>query len=253
MGIYHLLNYWREKNPECMLRPSYQQLSQVIRWAREAEATLAGVVGFLNNIFVNLTTQELLDALHFNPFESPSRLLGVKEIMNNGYWLVYSPNQNSELGDLTARSIKAKFFEYTFKRDDRERPFAYICDEFQRFITNDKQSGEQSYLDRCRAYRAICVLATQSLASLTYTMLSANTGKELADSSLNILLNNTGNKFFFRNTDIDTIEKLGSLIPQAYTSKKPHVISVRPPSTLKAGECYYLLSDSRWGRAMVDL
>lgn len=253
-ALQHFLNYWQQSSPECQITESYQQLQQLAQMGiKGVEGQLAGVVGNVNNLLIRLTAQELIDKINFNPFQVPSNYISVAELMDNGQWLVYSPNQNSEIEDLTARCIKAKFFDFTFKRRDKERPFTYICDEFQRFITNDRQSGEQSYLDRCRAYRAICVLATQSLASLTYTMQSSGQAKVLAESSLNILLNNTGNKFFFRNTDIDTIEKLSKLIPQAYTRQKPHVISVRPPSTLKAGECYYLLSDSRWGRAMVDL
>lgn len=253
-ALFYFLNYWAETYPACKLRPSYQQLRQFSSMAlKGVEGQFSGILGQLNTLLIKLVNPDLLRYINFNPFQGPVNALFVREMMDNGTWLVFSPKQDSDISDLVARCIKIKYFKFTFERDDKERPFAYICDEFQRFITNDRRSGEQSYLDRCRSFRAICVLATQSLASLSYTMLVSRQGKDLADSSLKILLNNTGNKFFFRNTDTDTIDRLRQLIPQAYTSKRPHVISVRPPSTLKAGECYYLLSDSRWGRAKVEI
>lgn len=253
-ALRYFLIYWKTVRPESKVTESYQQLNQLVDLEMKGvEGQLAGVIGSVNNVLINLTDQDLLSKVNFNPFQPPSKLLSIQEAMDNGSWFVYAPLGNSDREDLIARSIKAKFFDYTFKRKDKERPFAYICDEFQRFITNDRQSGEQSYLDRCRAFRVICVLATQSLASLIYTMQSSGFGAQLSESSLNILLNNTGNKLFFRNTDLDTIRKLASLIPQPYTNSKPHVISVRPPSTLKPGECYYLLSNGRWGRAKVEL
>lgn len=253
-ALRYLLIYWKTVRPECEITESYQQLNQLFDMGvKGVEGQLAGVIGSVNNVLIKLTDQDLLSKVNFNPFQPPSKLLSIQDVMESGNWFVYAPTGNSEMEDLIARSIKAKFFDYTFKRKDKERPFAYICDEFQRFITNDRQSGEQSYLDRCRAFRVICVLATQSLASLIYTMQSAGFGAELSESSLNILLNNTGNKLFFRNTDLDTIRKLANLIPQPYTNGKPHVISVRPPSTLKPGECYYLLCNGRWGRAKVNI
>ncbi len=247
------LVFWAQKESDVLERESYRVLQQLVNWSKKSHGQFSGVVGFVSNVFSNLCDHEILANVNFNPYEEPYNCLSIKAFMDSGNWLVYSPSGNSDVGDLIARIIKTKFFEFTFSRDEKERPFAYICDEFQRFITSDKRGGEQSYLDRCRAFRAICVLASQSLASLAYTLKTNGEGQDLSDSSLKIILNNTGNKFFFRNTDIDTISTLQGLIPLPYKERRPHVIGVRPTSTLAPGECYYLLSNGNWGRAKVDI
>ncbi len=126
------------------------------------------------------------------------------------------------------------------------RPFFYICDEFQRFITHDEESGEQSFLDRCRAYRVCCALATQSLASLRYAF-----PHEKGSQAINILITNTGTKLFFRTTDSSTADTLLNLIPEPHRQDRPHVVRVRPPSTLQPGECYYVLVNGTSGRGQV--
>jgi ATP-dependent protease ClpP protease subunit len=70
--------------------------------------------------------------------------------------------------------------------------------------------------------------------------------------TVSIILNNTGTKLFFRNTDVDTQERLKTLIP-SNTLGNFHIADVRPVSTLKVGECYYLLVDGRWGRGQVKV
>jgi type IV secretory pathway TraG/TraD family ATPase VirD4 len=115
------------------------------------------------------------------------------------------------------RLIKTKFFQATRRRGEENllRPVAYVCDEFHRFITGDPDSGEQSFLDCCRAYRGICVLATQSVASIRKAV--SDSGDRLLEMNvfdcISIILSNTGTKLFFRNTDRDTQERLKALIP----------------------------------------
>ena len=110
--------------------------------------------------------------------------------------------------------------------------------EFQRFISADPSSGEQSFLDRCRAFRVICVLSTQGLSSLSYALKTSSRTRAPEDA-INVLLTNTGNKFFFRNTDDIIQSRLIGLIPEPSVEGKPHLIRVRPASTLGVGEAYY--------------
>ncbi|MHB8240332.1 MAG: type IV secretory system conjugative DNA transfer family protein [Vulcanimicrobiaceae bacterium] len=175
------------------------------------------------------------------------------ECLDNGDIILYCPSRSatSAIADAIGRSLKMQFFKATFRRKNKLRPIFYVCDEFQRFITADPDSGEQSFLDRCRAYRAICVGATPSLASLQHS-LGASTSSYLGGASLDIVLNNTGNKVFFRNTDIGTADRLMSLLP-ASKPNTPHVVAERPLATLSVGECYFLMSDGSWGRSRVEL
>lgn len=132
--------------------------------------------------------------------------------------------------------------------NDAVRPFFYICDEFQRFITHDEDSGEQSFLDRCRAYRVCCGLATQSIASLRYSLPS-----KAGEHAIDVILINTGTKPFFRTTDNDTANSLSGLISAPPQPNKQHVVRVRPLSTLKPGECYYLLVNGKAGRGQIGV
>ena len=75
---------------------------------------------------------------------------------------VFQPDlKNNET--LVARSLKAAWFEAILYCDKREKDgasmplAAYIADEFHRFITIDKEHGEQSFLDTCRSFGAFCV------------------------------------------------------------------------------------------------
>lgn len=225
-------------------------LDSLIRTGLSAEQTFACIISVVSSIIVPFTSKEFRQAISINPFyRKENKCMSTLDMMDMGVRLVYSPQSGSETDDLIARCVKATFFDLSFKRKNLERPFAYICDEFQRFISSDKQSGEQSFLDRCRAYRVSCILATQSIDSLRYSLSSSAKGETNANyESINVLLNNTGNKLFFRNTDIKTTENLSKLIPAPRNPYDLHVITVRPPSTLTVGECYYLFSDGTWGR-----
>lgn len=219
-----------------------------------ANETFTSIVATINNRMGDLTAPGFAHHIWTNPFRPPPKegYISVRDALNDGEILCYYPRDTSTVATMVGRALKTKFFELTFARDNLERPFVYVCDEFQRFITNDATSGEQSFLDRCRAYRAICILATQSIASLEYTL--GRDGDKSADRlALEILLNNTGNKLFFRNTDLGTHDRLRKLIPSPSSGNKPHITDARPVSTLKVGECYYLLGDGRWGRRQIAL
>lgn len=218
-----------------------------------AEGTFQGITATVQGILSTLIADEFIKKVNLNPFEVQENCLSVEKCMEEGFCVVYSPSSQSDISDFIGRCLKSKFFEFTFLRKDLDRPFAYVCDEFQRFITSDKSSGEQSFLDRCRAYKAICILASQSIASLRYALSKGQGTATNTDDTIDIILNNTGNKIFFRNTDIGTIGRLEKLIPTPQKEQKRHIMDVRPPSTLSVGECYYLLCSGRWGRSRVRL
>lgn len=111
-------------------------------------------------------------------------------------------------------------------------------------------SGEQSFLDRARAYRAVCVLATQSIASLRYALAqSAGAGPEASEAALA----NCGSKLFFRSTDTATQERLEKLLPAPPVQDRPHIAKVRTAATLRVGESYALMSDGGWQRRRVQI
>ena len=153
---------------------------------------------------------------------------------------------------LLARALKATWFEAILssrkrmQHGNRMPLAAYIADEFHRFITSDKVHGEQSFLDTCRSFGVCCVLACQSVSSMEHALEEEGDSWQKNKAALEILLNNTANKFFFRSTDQALQAFLDRLCPPA-PGFGP-LTQVRPPSTLQPGECYASLSDGRFER-----
>ena len=153
---------------------------------------------------------------------------------------------------LLARALKATWFEAILssrkrlQHGNRMPLAAYIADEFHRFITSDKVHGEQSFLDTCRSFGVCCVLACQSVSSMEHALEEEGDSWQKNKAALEILLNNTASKFFFRSTDQALQAFLDRLCPPA-PGFGP-LTQVRPPSTLQPGECYASLSDGRFER-----
>ena len=153
---------------------------------------------------------------------------------------------------IVAKALKAAFFEAVLanrrrRQDGQSMPLVgYVADEFHRFVTSDPNHGEQSYLDTCRSFGAFCVLACQSIASLEHALAGTDNNEVLNRAAVSILLNNTGNKLFFRSTDRALFERVEQLCPGGGALGK--LTHVRPLSTLRPGECYASLSDGRFER-----
>jgi len=212
--------------------------------------TRSGVVWMINGILSDLSSEELASCVSLNPLEAPpaDRMLSVKDVLEKGDLVVYVPTA-SPIADIVGRCLKSKFFEFAFERENKVRPFFYVVDEAHRFITAGEKDGEQSLLDRCRAYRTGVVLATQSLASMAYRLDHSAAGK----NSLQIIVNNCGNALYFRTTDIQTQENVEQRIPGPPVPNRPHVVKVRPLSSLGVGQCYALRCDGTWGLFKVQL
>jgi hypothetical protein len=170
----------------------------------------------------------------------------VAALIDRGAVMVLQPRQ-TKTHDLMGKALKSLFFRAVMERPDMERPIAYVCDEFQRYITCDEESGDHAFLDRCRAYRCNAVLASQSMAALLAALGQGSHG----NNSLDSLLVNTPTKVCFRTTDVDTVTSMKSFIPPDPRSGS-HILNFRPPSSLKTGEYYFALQHT-WGRTRYQL
>jgi hypothetical protein len=221
-----------------------------------APQTYSSVIAIVNGILTELSSPEFAQHISLNPYEAPpaEKWLSVREMMDEGTVVVYTPGENTTLSNLVGRCMKRMFFGFVFRRTNMIRPFVYIADEAQRFLTSDPESGEASFLERCRAFRGICVLATQSIASLRYA-LEAQDSSTSAEGrfALPMLLNNIGSFLYFRSSDQETQQRLYQMLPAPSRPDRPHVITVRPISTLKVGEAYYLFSGGQMGRGQITL
>jgi hypothetical protein len=216
-----------------------------------APNTRSSVLWVANGILADIASEEFAACVSLNPIEPPENSFSVREMLDRGDVLVYIPTISpSAIADTIGRCIKAKFLEFVFTRANKVRPFAYIVDEAHRFITAGEQEGEQSLLDRCRAYRTLVVLATQSIASMKVRLdASGNSGS----AALQVMLNNCGNALYFRSPDITTQENVQARIPDCPISSRPHVIKVRPLTSLATGGCYALRANGTWGLFQVQL
>jgi hypothetical protein len=170
----------------------------------------------------------------------------VAALINRGAVLVFQPRQTAT-HDLAGRALKTLFFRCVVERQDMERPIAYVADEFQRFYSCDPDSGDYASLDRCRAYRVNCVLATQSISALMAITNHGPSSRSLLDS----LLTNTTTKLCFRTNEESSIAIMKTFIPRDPHSDQ-HVLSFRPPSSLLVGE-YYFCVQHEWGRTRYQL
>ena len=170
--------------------------------------------------------------------------------------LLFRPDLGRGREVLFARALKACWFEAILNSKARQAngasmpPIGYIADEAHRFITSDVTHGEQSFLDTCRSFNAFCVLACQSVASIRHALAAGGGSAATNENAVDILLTNTANKLVFRSTDPSVREYLERLCPAA--PGRPSVVAVRPPSTLKPGECYAVLSDARFERRQLE-
>ena len=181
------------------------------------------------------------------------RDVGAESASDGRAFYVYQPRLDGA-DALIAKALKGGFFEAVLAcRARRERgatmPLTcYVADEFHRFITSDTGHGEQSFLDTCRAFGTACVLATQSDASIRHALLLS--GEPSPDMAIRMLVTNTATKLFFRSTEAGTRDLVDGVCPGSGPAR---VTVVRPPSSLRPGECYASLPDGRFERRQLRL
>ena len=206
------------------------------------------------NFFFQITDDRLAKSLFFGVErgrECRNMLDFVDEVSINKRDLdifVYQPELTRSEGEIIGRAVKASYFSAILSSAERassdEMPYVgYVADEFHRFITDDIRHGEQSFLDTCRSFGGFCALACQSVASMRHALMGF--GGERIDSALDVVLNNTATKFFFRATDSATMARLEPLCREGTWGK---VSRWRPVSMLSPGECYACTADGRLER-----
>lgn len=243
---------------------------QIKYWAsiqKGSHRQMAGVIGHARQCFSEYTHQTPAHTLYFgvepyyhsivkNDHDEVIQLdfdSVVSEKKKRSVFLFQPDIKNDEA--LVARALKAAWFEAVLYCKEREEngasmPMAaYIADEFHRFITIDREHGEQSFLDTCRSFGAFCVLACQSVSSMKHALAEFSHDSYKNDAGISILLNNTACKLLFRTTDKELTTTLGHLSPSLPGIGS--VTSIRPLSTLKPGECYASMADGRFERCQL--
>ena len=175
--------------------------------------------------------------------DSNRRTTEIAELIGHGKVILFCP-EPSVAHDVAAKAIKRKVYDAVFDRKNMEQPIFIVVDEAQTFLTET----ETNLIDRCRAYRSIVVVATQSIASLKHA-LGSNVAAQLATE---IFAANLPSKFVFRSTDAETVAWLRTQVPPP-PDGGVHIVEARRPAGLKPGESYFILADGTWGRGRAEL
>ena len=194
-----------------------------------------------------LADPEVAKLVDFDPFPTGQCVrLSLREAMDLGRVVAYQPEPRAN-SELVARALKALWYEAVTRREDLQRPVSVIVDEFQRFVTADAVTGDASFLDTARAFRANCLFATQSVAALV-DRLGAGPG---AQATVDTILANCPSKWYFASKDPLSEASVRAQLPPSPIGRE-HVVAVRPLALLSRGEAYWSLADGRWGRGRAN-
>lgn len=159
-----------------------------------------------------------------------------EDIIDRGLILLVSlsPTIYGQSADPFRRSIKRIFCERMLQRphlvlrdleQDRPinqiRPVLYACDEFHTTIESRGTSADALFLDRCRDFRCMCILATQGFSALQAVIPT--------EGILNHLINNCRTKVFFANDCPDTGFHFEKLLGTHSQTKASVTLAKTPP------------------------
>lgn len=232
-------------NPLLCFASDTDLLKQVIYLQMSIQPELADLCSPDIESLVNLDPMQSLNA---NDME-----LSMRQCLDSGGVIVYQQGVvEPEIDKLVGKALKELFFRHIQSRTDMKQPIVYVCDEFHRYVSDDRNFGEPIFLSFCRSYRVMTCLCTQSVSALKLALASRRSGAD-HDAATQSILANFGMKIMMRSTDTETQQTAQSIYPFAHTRERPHVIEARPLSTLTVGESYFMTADGKCGREKVQL
>ena len=222
----------------------------------EGANQISYVTGGLEYLLTSLCDDGVTSWLDLSPVPEISNstqedAFDLKELIDASRVIVFQPN-DSPSHDAGTRLLKAQFYRAAMERSNLCQPILFLCDEFQRFITSDRESGEASFLDRCRAYRITVVLATQSVTAL-YDALAKRRDAGNPANAVDCVVSNIAHLFYFQTLDSASTKLLCRGIPSSMPRGWAHPLEVLPLSNLRVGEAYFLAPQGHWGRTQFKL
>ena len=162
----------------------------------------------------------------FNPKEDELNFLGFEDLIKNGKIVVLNMNisEYKNLSKIIATYLKLDFQTEVMARlannfDISDRTVAFISDEYHEYCT----ASDSEFYAQSREAKCINIVATQSYTSL----LNALNNKY----SVEVIIQNLVNKFWFRTDDIFTIENAQKQIGKEDKEKEFHSISENAKET----------------------
>ena len=153
----------------------------------------------------------------FSPPKNKITFKGFRNLISAGKIVVLSMNisEFTSLSKIIATYMKLDFQSEVMTSLNKKfsRPVAFICDEYQEYIT----SSDANFFSESREAKCINIISTQSYSSLL------NTIKD--ESALKVIIQNLVNKLWFRTDDIFTIENAQKQIGKEDKEKISKTIS----------------------------
>ncbi len=153
----------------------------------------------------------------FSPPKNKITFKGFRNLISAGKIVVLSMNisEFTSLSKIIATYMKLDFQSEVMTSLNKKfsRPVAFICDEYQEYIT----SSDANFFSESREAKCINIVSTQSYSSLL------NTIKD--ESALKVIIQNLVNKLWFRTDDIFTIENAQKQIGKEDKEKISKTIS----------------------------
>lgn len=237
-------------------RASFQLLARYASMNDDGVNQISYVTGGLEHLLTSMCDEGLTAWIDLCPVPEMSAAqdnatFDLKQLIDESRVIVFQPN-DSPSHDVGTCLLKAQFYRAAMGRRNLRQPVLYLADEFQRFITSDRESGEASFLDRCRAYRITVVLATQSVTAL-HDALSKRKDSANPMAAVDCIVSNISHLFYFQTLDSASTNLLTRGIPTRPLLGWEHPLNLVPLSNLRVGEAYFLAPEGRWGRTQFKL
>lgn len=236
-------------------RMPFQVLARFASMSEEGSNQISYITGGLEYTLSTLCDESLSTWLDLSPApemaENEGHSYDLDELITATKVMVFQPS-NSPSNDLGMTLVKAQFFRAAMERTNLLQPILYLCDEFQRFITSDRESGEATFLDRCRAYRITAVLATQSINSLQHAVSIKQSASNTA-YAVDSILSNIAYFFYFQSADSYSVNVLENMMRSTIPSGWELPLNVVPLPSLNVGEAYYIAPQGKSGRTKFNL
>jgi type IV secretory pathway TraG/TraD family ATPase VirD4 len=161
-------------------------------WLTLPEKTLGSIVATLSN---------LLTPFNYPPFDelmAGRSTLSLSDCIDRGKVLyVHFPIARRRMMAQTVGTLlKVEYGRQVLIRTHKPRPSFFFCDEFQVFLTTEKETNDADFFERSRGSNHANIIATQNRPAMLK--------RSDEEHSIDTLLGNYATKIFLRNTDPET-------------------------------------------------
>lgn len=197
----------------------------------------------LKTMLQDFGSEETRRFVNFDPTisSSESSHTSLQSLLDSGAVVLHQPsNKGLESDQRCCEVLRTMMIQYLKRRSDPMKVTGYICDEFNNYMSTNRDFGEVGLASWGRAFRCIAAYATQSTAALEVRV------QELGDSSgeqaLQALLTNLPNKIVFKSNEATTQKWAEHTVGRDGGILNLNTLVTRNLPSLSVGEYHFLSS-----------